>query len=188
MSDAQFFRKYANIIAEAETQQLDEGVADSLKQLYQSAVSKIKAIPDFKKYYDAAKPLAKQAFRASKGCKTPEELKQALLPIAQSMQLPATEGALNTTAGYAHAAAATAAATYLSVAVGYLGLYGSVAQYIAQGDTGGAFATAVFSVIGQLMALMLALTSISEARGNDKYNQRVGYTKGSSINFDKKMF
>lgn len=184
----ELMRKYANIIAEAETQQLDEGVIDSLKQLYQSAVSKIKAIPDFKKYYNAAKPLAKQAMQAAKGCKTPEELKQALLPIAQSMQIPATEGALNTTAGYVHAAAATAAATYLSVAAGYLGMYGSVAQYMVQGDPAGAASIAVFGVVGQFMALFLALVSISEARGNDKYNQRVGYTKDSSINFDKKIF
>lgn len=176
----EFFRKYADLITEAETVRLDEGIVDSLKQLYQSLVGKVKVIPNFKQYYDVAKTKQQEAVEAIKTSKSPEELKQKIASIADATQVnestipswyrhpkakrPVVEPVLG-------AVAATAAGLWDIWAAQVIGIYSQVATYAAAGETGMAVAGGLmFGVVGQLGALGVALYLASQAKQNAAYN------------------
>jgi hypothetical protein len=73
-----FFRKYADLITEAETQQLDEGIVDSLK----AAMAKLKAVPGIQKYMQAAETKKAQLIQAAQNSSNGKEL---LANIKQAM-------------------------------------------------------------------------------------------------------
>lgn len=78
--DPKFFRKYADIITEAETQQLDEGIVDTIKQKISGFAAKVKALPGFEQAYARAKaavPQLKEIFTTSKsGAEVVAKIKQ----------------------------------------------------------------------------------------------------------------
>jgi len=75
----EFFRKFADIITEAEApQQLDEGIVDSLK----AAMAKLKAIPGIQKYMQAAEAKKAQLIQAAQNSSNGKEL---LANIKQAM-------------------------------------------------------------------------------------------------------
>lgn len=76
----EFFRKFADIITEAEApqQQLDEGIIDSLK----SIMDKVKAIPGVQKYMQAAEAKKDQLIQAAQNSSNGKEL---LANIEQAM-------------------------------------------------------------------------------------------------------
>jgi hypothetical protein len=169
--DPKFFRKYADIITEAETVQLDEGMLDSLKQLYQNLVGKVKSIPNFKQYYDAAKSKQQEAVEAIKSSKSAEELKQKIASIGDSLQVNEMMYK-QPVAGPALGAVAAAAAGIWDIwAAQVIGVYSSVATYAAAGETGMAVAGGLlFGVVGQLGCLGVALYLASKAKQNAAYN------------------
>lgn len=69
-SDAQFFRKYADIITEADAQQLDEGIVDSIK----SAIAKLTAMSSVNRNLPSAKAKLPQLFAALRSSKSSKEL------------------------------------------------------------------------------------------------------------------
>jgi len=78
--DPKFFRKYADIITEAEAVQLDEGIVDTIKQKIGGFAAKVKALPGFEQAYAKAKTLApqlKEIFVSSKsGAEVVAKIKQ----------------------------------------------------------------------------------------------------------------
>jgi len=74
----EFFRKFADIITEAETVQLDEGIVDSLK----ATMAKVKAIPGVQKYMQAAEAKKAQLIQAAQNSSNGKEL---LANIKQAM-------------------------------------------------------------------------------------------------------
>jgi len=65
-----FFRKYSDLITEAEAVQLDEGIVDSLK----AALAKLKAIPGVQKYMQAAEAKKAQLIQAVQNSSNGKEL------------------------------------------------------------------------------------------------------------------
>ena len=89
----EFFRKFADIITEAEApQQLDEGIIDTIKQKTAGFAEKVKQLPGFAEAYATAKaavPQLKQIFTTSKsGAEVVDKIKQltgANKPVAAAV-------------------------------------------------------------------------------------------------------
>lgn len=146
---------------------LNEGVVDTLKQLYQSLASKVAAIPDFKKYYNLAKSKQQETVEAIKTSATPEELKQKIASIASGLTV--TEASVSAPA--AAAGLAAAAGVFDIWAAQVVGIYSTAISYAAAGQTGMAVAGGVlFGVLGQLGCIGLALYFASKAAQASRSN------------------
>jgi hypothetical protein len=187
--DPRFFRKYADLITEAEQQlteaelqQLQEGMIDSLKQIYQTVVTKARAIPNFKQYMQMAKPKQKEAVEAIKASKSPQELQQKILQIAGTIQLsedfnwrkPVAQSVAPAVAG---AGASAAMSVFAVWAAKVAGVYASAGAYAAGGQIGMALAGGVvFGVLAQVAWLGVAIALAVKASKSMKANRDNGYT------------
>ena len=95
----EFFRKFADIITEAEQvpQQLDEGIIDTIKQKTAGFAEKVKQLPGFAEAYATAKaavPQLKQIFTTSKsGAEVIDKIKQ-LVGANKPVAVAETDGDL----------------------------------------------------------------------------------------------
>ena len=172
----ELFRNYIDIIKEAEQPkvQLDEGVIiDKLKGLYQNFVSKVSKLPDFKKYYQLAKTKGKETVDAIKTSQSADELKQKIAQIGDTIPVNEAYVDKKSVALPAIGAAASAATSLFSIwAADVIGVYQSVAQYIAQGDTGmGIAGGLLFGVLAQVGYMGLALYLMSKSQDNARDNR-----------------
>ena len=100
----EFFRKFADIITEAEQvpQQLDEGIIDTIKQKTAGFAEKVKQLPGFAEAYATAKaavPQLKQIFTTSKsGAEVVDKIKQ-LAGANKPVAVAETDGDLMIGAG-----------------------------------------------------------------------------------------
>ena len=154
-----------------EEYEVAEGVIHKFKGLYQSLISKVSQIPNFKQYYNAAKTKQKEAVNAIRTSKNKEELKQKIAQIAGSIQVTEAkpmskldiddqehQAGLSIAAPALGAAGATAAGLWDIWAAQVLGVYSTAASYFAAGETGMGLAGGVlFGVLGQLGCLGIAI-------------------------------
>ena len=110
-------RRYIDILAESEQpQQLDEGVImDKLKGLYQSFVSKVSQLPNFKNYYQLAKSKGQEAVNAIKTSKSADDLKQKIAQIGDT--IPVNEAFMDRKSVAAPAVGAAASAAAIACAL-----------------------------------------------------------------------
>ena len=158
--------------------QLDEGAVDKLKELYQSLVSKVRTIPNFKQYYDAAKLKRQEVVDAIKTSKNAEELKQKIAAIAGSA--PVMENF--------DPPPATASVTALAVglfdtwAAQVVGVYSQMAVGTGMDILGGL----ILGVFGQVGCIGLALYYAIKANQLGKRNQDVAEGHFSDQDVQKK--
>jgi len=174
--NAERYAKLANKgVAE---EQLDEGAIDKLKELYQSLVSKVRTIPNFKQYYDAAKLKQQEAVDAIKTSKNAEELKQKIAAIAGpapapvmaefdggSVRRPALKSGITMVIGLFDIWAAQV-----------IGAYSAIASGAGMGVVGGLY----LGVLGQVGCIGIALFYAIKATENWKRNQDVAEGGSSS--------
>jgi len=106
--DPKFFRKYADLITEAEQTQIDEGVLQDIKTKAQSVIAQFKSVPGIGKAYQQAKAFApelKQIFASAKsgqdiidGIKRMAATKAGANAMAEDVKPGAAIGALGSTA------------------------------------------------------------------------------------------
>ena len=86
--DPKFFRKYADIITEAEVpQQLDEGMLDSLKQKALDLFAKAKQVPGFSEGVAKAKAMTGQLKQILQSSSSAAEVGQKIKALAQGGQV-----------------------------------------------------------------------------------------------------
>ena len=149
-------------VAEA---QLDEGAVDKLKELYQSLVSKVRTITNFKQYYDAAKLKQQEVVDAIKTSKNAEELKQKIAAIAEPAPVMEEFDPPPATASVA----ALAVGLFETWAAQVVGVYSQMAVGTGADIVGGL----MFGVLGQVGCIGLALYYAIKANQRRKRNQDV---------------
>ena len=175
--DPKFFRKYADLITEAEQpEQLDEGVMDSIKAM----ASKIQALPGISQYIKMAQSLKQQAIDIVKSSQSGKEVVDKLQALAQQNQ-PQNEG-INDMARYrkgmqtdiAANRAGSVVAVGASAAIGFMaqavGFFDIIIAQLHQGGTWSQAATAGFyPIIGMLAGLVLAVHLWNKANEDKRY-------------------
>jgi len=83
--DPKFFRKYSDIIVEAEQpQQLDEGMLQDLKTKAQSVIAQFKSVPGIGKAYQQAKAFAPELKQIFASAKSGKDVIDGIKRMAQS--------------------------------------------------------------------------------------------------------
>lgn len=161
--DSQFFRKYADLITEAEKPeiQLDEGVVDFLKQAASKVKEKFsglysqaaKAIPGFAQAYAKAKTMEQELTNILQSSKSATEAVQKVKSLAGGGVTAEGVGDLKI-AGGAVTTLIGAAEGILNVLYGAVGQAGQLAS-IPTPATDGHLAQGVFATLGSSGAMML---------------------------------
>jgi len=144
---------------------MDEGAVDKLKELYQSLVSKVRTIPNFKQYYDAAKLKRQEVVDAIKTSKNAEELKQKIAAITGSAPVMEEFDPPPATASVT----ALAVGLFETWAAQVVGVYSQMAVGTGADIVGGL----MYGVVGQVGCIGLALYYAIKANQLGKRNQDV---------------
>jgi hypothetical protein len=175
--DPKFFRKYADLITEAETVQLDEGVVDSLKAGVSALVNKVSSIPALVPYYKQALAQKDQLVQVFQSSSNVEDLKAKLTALADQSQPVVSEAGLNPIPSMVGAGLSVIASGAAAAMAQAIGIYQQMGQPdLIAGSHLNAVGGVLFGIIPPLMALFLATIYYSKAKGNMAWNKEAGYT------------
>ena len=174
LTESEIMRKYSNVVAES--QQLNEGMIDSIKAM----ASKIKALPGIGQYIKQAQSLKQQTVDIVKSSQSGKEVVDKLQALAQQNQ-PQNEG-INDMARYrksmqtdiAANRAGSVVAVGASAAIGFMaqavGFFDIIIAQLHQGGTWSQAATAgLYPIIGMLAGLVLAVHLWNKANKDKRY-------------------
>ena len=157
--DPKFFRRYADLITEAEQpKQLDEGVMDSIKAM-------VMKIPGISQYIKAAENLKPQLASIAKNSRSGSEALEQVKSLAAGVKQPviASEGERFDSIALAGLGTAGLILNKLG------GFYDSILQYYQQGDVGMAISGAGLTVFPMVIALMMAVVLWQQANEDKRY-------------------
>lgn len=146
-------RKYANIIAEAETQQLDEGVMDSIRQMY----AKAKSMPGFAQAYKTAEQYKDKLTQILKSSKSGKEVIEQIKNLSASV--PVTESTMFTANDAVQGVAtATGMGSFMTMFVASMSpVFDKFTGLGTFGVTGGAIPVMIVSALVLCLSLWLLL-------------------------------
>ena len=168
-------RRYIDILAESEQQQLDEGIMDSLKAGVQNIVGKISAIPAFAPYFKAAQAHQQELQKILQTTTDPEQVKAKIAALAQQTAPAVNEGhdvgidVRGKIAASGLQAILSAASVLLAKGVG---AYASLAQGAQQGFEAGHGVAGLIGIMMPLMAAFLAYQYYKDAQSDVRYNKQ----------------
>ena len=146
----EFFRKYADIVAEAETVQLDEGMLDGLKQKVSDLFTKAKQVPGFAQGYAKAKEMSAQLKQILQTSKSAGEIGEKIKALANGSQVAENDGQV---------AAGAVAALGGSALMIWEATSGMLELLISNGILGQTLVFAGIPLLAIMLGLLMAVTS-----------------------------